>query len=668
MSNRVAWGIIGTGRIAGIFAGSLAASQTGKLVAVGSRSREKADRFGEEFKVPHRHCRYEDLLADEAVEAVYVSTPHPMHAEWAIKAAEAGKHILCEKPIALNHAEAMAIIDAAQRHGVFLMEAFMYRCHPQTARLVKLIREKAIGDVRIIQATFGFHCAFDLEDRLLNNALGGGGILDVGCYTVSMTRLIAGAAQGLPFAEPLEVTGCGQIGDVSRVDEWAVASLKFPGGILAQLATGVQLKQENVVRIHGSEGSILVPSPWLPARDGGMATILVHRKDDKKPREIKIKTRSGLYSIEADTVAEHIADRQAPPPAMTWKDTLGNMKTLDRWREAIGLVYDAEKPEANRLPVHKRPLRMLKDHRMRFGGIPGLDRPVSRLVMGVDNQRAMPHAAVMFDAYFEAGGNCFDTAYIYRGGNSERLLGQWVANRDIRDQVVILDKGAHTPLCNPTDLTRQLLESLERLRTDTVDIYMMHRDNPEIPVGEFIDVLNEHRRAGRVRVFGASNWTIERIEAANAYAESKGLAGFAAVSNNFSLARMLAPPWDGCISASDEKSRAWFTRTQMPLMAWSSQARGFFAGRADPDDLSDKDLARCWYSQDNFQRLARAKELAAQRGVLPINIALSYVLCQPFPMLPLIGPRTLEEMRIAFRGLDVQLSPEEMRWLNLEDH
>ena len=186
-----------------------------------------------------------------------------MHAEWCIKAAKAGKHILCEKPLTLTHAEALPVIDAARRHNVFLLEAFMYRCHPQTLKLVELIREKAIGEVRLIQASFGFHRPFDPNQRLFSNELGGGGILDVGCYPVSMSRLIAGVALGQPFAEPTEVNGCGHLA-TTGVDLWAVASMKFPGEILAALATSTQVQQDNALRIFGSEGSIFVPNPGDP--------------------------------------------------------------------------------------------------------------------------------------------------------------------------------------------------------------------------------------------------------------------------------------------------------------------------------------------------------------------------------------------------------------------
>jgi len=665
MPQQLHWGILGTGRIAATFAEGLADSRTGELVAVGSRAKVSADTFGDEHGIPRRHESYESLLADDAVEAVYISTPHPMHAEWAIKAAEAGKHILCEKPLALNHAEAMAVVEAARANDVFLMEAFMYRCHPQTANLVELIREGAIGEVRVIQATFSFNAGENWESRTLKHELGGGGILDVGCYCTSMARLVAGAAVGKAFEEPAEVKGTARLGKTG-VDEWAVASLRFPSGIVAELATGVRVDQENVVWVYGSKGRILVPWPWIPGREGQATKILVYREDTAEPEEIVIEPAGWLYGLEADTVARHIEDRQAAPPAMTWDDTLGNMKTLDAWRAQIGLVYDMEKPEAQTLPVHKRPLSVRSDHGMQYGQVAGVDKPVARLVMGVDNQPNMPHAAVMFDDYFGRGGNCFDTAHIYGGGLHERLLGHWLKNRGIRDQVVIIGKGVHTPFNSPEHLRPQLAESLERMQTDHVDIFMAHRDNPEVPVGEWAEAFNELLQTGWIRSYGGSNWALERVQALNEHAESKGLVGMAVVSNNFSLARMVDPVWSGCLAASDPESRTWLSRTQIPLFAWSSQARGFFTERARPDDTSDAELVRCWYSKDNFARQARAKQLAQKRGMLPINIALAYVLRQPFPTFALIGPRTLWETRVSMDALGVDLSPEEVRWLNLE--
>ena len=663
MAQTLRWGILGAGGIARNFAKGVAHSKTGTVVAVGSRSHQKADAFADEFAIPRRHGSYESLLADPEVDAVYVATPHPMHAEWTIKAAEAGKHILCEKPIGINHAEAMAMIEAAITHDVFLMEAFMYRCHPQTHRLIELVRDGAVGEVRVIRAAFSFHAGFDPEGRLFANHLGGGGILDVGGYPVSASRLLAGAALGRAFADPIKVKAVGHLGETG-VDEWAIACLKFEGDILAQVAAGVSLQQNNTLEVYGSEGHIVVPWPWVPSREGGSSRILLHRKGAESPEEIVVETDEWLYGIEADVVAAHLANRQALSPAMSWDDTLGNMKTLDAWREQIGLTYEMEKP--GRVPtVHRRPLEVRPDHNMKYGRIEGLDKDISLLVMGVDNQRRVPHTAVMFDDWFERGGNAFDSAFIYGGGRCETVLGRWIADRGVREQTVILDKGAHTPDCLPEKITEQLLVSLERLGTDYLDIYMMHRDNPDVPVGEFIDVLNEHVRAGRIRAFGGSNWIIERVEAAGAYAAEHGLRGFSAVSNNFSLARMVEPVWAGCLQASDPESRAWFERTQMALMPWSSQARGFFV-HGDPDYTADASLVHCWYAEDNFKRLARAKELARKRNVLPIQIALAYVLCQPFPTFPLIGPRLLSETRTSLPALDLSLTPGELAWLNLE--
>jgi len=665
MSGKLAWGIIGTGAIAKTFARGLAPSTTGYLLAVGSRSQEKADAFADEFGVQRRYDSYEALLADPDVQAVYISTPHPMHAEWAVKAAQAGKHILCEKPVTLNYPDTMAVIEAARTNDVFFMEAFMYRTHPQTAKLVELLREKTIGEVRLIKAAFSFHAGANPESRLMNNALGGGGILDVGCYTTSISRLIAGVALGGEIAEPIEIKAMGKIGE-TRVDDYAVALLRFPGDIIAEIATGVQLNQENSLRIFGSEGNIHVPAWWNPGREAGKSSIFVTR-NGQPTEEVVIEFDRGIYTYEADTVAANIDKRQAPFPSMTWDDTLGNMRTLDEWRIAIGLIYDAEQPTANIPTIDHEPLKRRASTKMIYGEIEGVGKPVARLIQGATLAGAriqLPHASVLFDEYFRNGGNCFDTAYIY--GNSDRILGQWIANRGIRDQVVVLAKGAHTPHCYPEAITQQLGETLERMQTDYVDLYIMHRDNPEIPVGEFVDVLNEHRNAGRMRAFGGSNWSVERVQAANDYAKSKGLHGFSAVSNNFSLARMVAAPWDGCISSTDEASKEWFTKTQMPLLAWSSLAKGFFV-TADPNDLSNQMLVNCWYCEDNFERQKRARELAAKKGVEPVQLALAWLLHQPFPVFPLIGPERLHELMVSLDALSIELTPDEVKWLNLEN-
>lgn len=659
--NKLNWGIIGTGGIARKFARALQTSRTGQLFAVASRAQAPADAFAKEFGISRAHGTYESILKDTDVDAVYISTPHPFHAEWAIRAAEASKHILCEKPIAMNHAETMAIIEAADRNNVFLMEAFMFRCHPQTHKLMELIRQKVIGDVCVIHAILSFRIELKPEGRHFKKSLGGGVILDVGCYCASMARLIAGA-------EPIEVKGVGQLGPTGA-DDWAIASLKFPGGIVAQLSGGLRVDQGTVVRIYGTEGNIEIPKPWLYFDQAEPTSIIINRKN-QPPQEIAFNDPIMSYTYEADICGDAIraGKKQADAPAMTWADSLGNMKVLDQWREEVGLVYESEKPEGYpSVTVAGERLRARDKHNMKYVRLAGVDKPVSRLVMGCDNQLTLPHSAVMFDDFFEKGGNAFDTAWVYGGGIQEKLLGQWIKLRGVRKEVVIIAKGAHSPLCTPRDLTRQLHESLDRLGTDHAEIYLMHRDNLDVPVGEFVDLLNEHQKAGRFKMFGGSNWTLSRIDEANAYAKKKRLSGFSMLCNQFSLARMVNPIWKGALSAGDAESRAWLNRTQMPLLAWSSQSRGFFLpGRAAPNKLDDEEMVRSWYSPDNFQRLDRANELARKKKVEPINIALAYVLNQPFPTLALIGPRLLNETRTSLPSLDVELSEAEIRWLNLE--
>lgn len=669
--DKLAWGILGTGNIARAFARGVAASQTGRLLAVGSRTAAAAGAFAGEFAIPRRYASYEALLADPEVAAVYIALPNHLHAQWTIRAAEAGKHILCEKPLATNLGEAMVAIEAARRHGVFLMEAYMYRCHPQMAKLVELIRGGAIGEVRLIEAHFSFNAGQpDYTAFRHRSATAGGGIMDVGGYCTSAVRLIAGAALGRPVAEPLEVKGTAHIDPTGGVDEWATATLRFPGDILATLSCGMLVRVDSALEVWGSAGHIVVPNPWFPGRQAGVvdAEILVYRDGEPAPERLLVDGGAPLYAIEADTVARHLAAQQAPAPCMGWADSLGNMRTLDRWRQDAGLTFGNERPEALTVPFTGRPLARRADHRMRYGRVEGLDKPVSRLALGTMALRGpgLPFACALLDHFYELGGNCLDTAYVYQ---TEGAVGQWLRLRGLRDEIVLIAKGAHTPHCSPEALTRQLNETLDRFGTDYVDLYFMHRDNPAVPVGEFVACLDEHRRAGRIRAYGGSNWSIERIEAANAYAKAHGLQGFTASSPNLALAVWNEPMWPGCVSASGPDSRAWYARTRLPLFAWSSQASGLFTGRFRPDDAADPALAplvRTWFNEANWQRLARAQELARRKGVTSTQIALAYVLCQPLEAYALIGPHTIDEMRTSFEALDVSLTPDELRWLNLE--
>jgi aryl-alcohol dehydrogenase-like predicted oxidoreductase len=518
-----------------------------------------------------------------------------------------------------------------------------------------LVESGAIGAVSQIEASFAFAVGFRSDGRLFDPELGGGGILDVGGYPVSMARLLAGRATGAGFAEPVRVTAAGRLGQTGT-DEWATATLHFDGGITAHVRAGVRLDIDSTVRVLGSEGYLVVPNPWVHIIDAPTG-IALHRVG-AEVQEITVPARSA-YAAEADAVATHLADRQAPQ--MSWADSLGNMAVLDRWRQEIGVVY----PQEKRVNVATGFNPAKRSGTMPHGRIEGLDKPISRLVMGVDNQPNLVHASVMFDDFFTRGGNAFDTAYTYGGGQLEPLLGQWMADRGVRREVVVIGKGAHTPFCDPESLTQQLLISLDRLQTDHVDVYFMHRDNPDIPVGEFVDVLDEHYQAGRIGVYGGSNWTLERFAEAYDYAERNGRQPFTVLSNHLSLAEAYDLPWAGCRHVGDPESRRWLAARQIPLFPWSSQARGFFAGRADPADHSDAVLVRCYYSDSNFERLRRARQLADRWGVNTTAIALAYVLHQPFPTFPLIGPRTLTETRTSVAALEISLSPEQVAWLDL---
>ncbi len=644
MVDQLNWGVLGPGGIARTFARQLPLSRTGRLVAVGSRDAGRAAAFAAEFGGARAYGSYRELLDDPEVEAVYVATPHPTHPEWVVRAAEAGKHVLCEKPLAMTWAHAMAAVEAARRHDVFLMEAYMYRHHPQLRLLTDLVRDGALGTVAHIQASFSFAATLDPAGRLFAPELGGGGILDVGGYPVSSARLVAGAARGLPFAEPVGVTGAGRIG-TTGVDEWAVATLDFGDGLVAQVATGVRVAADETLRVYGSEGYAEVRDPWLP-REDEPGRVVLHLAGEKV-REVTTPP-AAQYALEADSVAAHLADRESP--VMSWADSLGNATVLDAWRHAIGLTYPAERTVPPSLGSTPR-------GPMATGTLPGIAKPVSRLVLGVDNQRDLTHATVMFDDFAEQGGNAFDTAWFYGDGALEPLLGKWMRSRGVRDDVVVIGKGAHTPHCDPESVRRQLTESLDRMDTDHVDLYLMHRDNLEVPVDEFVDVLEAERVAGRVTAYGVSNWTLDRVDAALAYADRRGAAGFSALSNHFSLAEAYAVPWAGCVHVTDAASQDWLRRHDLTLLPWSSQARGFFAGRTDDE------IARCYHSETNFGRRARARTLAAELGVPPTAVALAYVLHQPFATFPLIGPRTLTETHGSLRALEVALTPEQVAWL-----
>lgn len=309
---------------------------------------------------------------------------------------------------------------------------------------------------------------------------------------------------------------------------------------------------------------------------------------------------------------------------------------------------------------------------MKLMNIPGVDMEISQLILGtmMYSPDSYDHNTKMLDTFFEKGGNALDTAHIYGGGNSERLIGQWMQERKNRNDVFLIDKGGHPHggvpnRVSPEYVKQDLDENLRRLDTDYIDLYMLHRDDTSVKVCTIIDYLNEEIHEGRIRAIAASNWETARIDEANSYASENGLHGFVACSNNISLAVQKEPIWGGCVIV-DEEARQWHKDTQFPLMPWSSQARGFFSGAFTPENRNDSNMVRVYYNDENFERFERAKKLGSEYGYSAIQVSLAYCVHLPFPIFPIIGPANLEEMESSLGALNLKLSDEEMEWLNLE--
>ena len=317
---------------------------------------------------------------------------------------------------------------------------------------------------------------------------------------------------------------------------------------------------------------------------------------------------------------------------------------------------------------------------MEYGLIAGLDKPVSRLVQGTGmvGSRDQGRWFELLDAVYELGCTAFDTAHIYGAGDNERTVGRWVNQRGIRDRVVIIGKGAHfnedRQRVTPFDITSDLYDSLARFQFDAIDLYLLHRDDPTVPVGPIVDVLNEHREAGRIRAYGGSNWTHQRLAAANDYAAAHGLAPFVASSPHFSLAELVQGGWPGLVSVAgpaNREARGWYAATQMPLVPWSSLASGFLSGRFSRRDMraaaSDPSKAclRWFGSEDNFRRLDRARMLAAEKGLTVSQVGVAYLMSQGLNVYPVVGSKDPAHFEDSIRAQAVRLTQAEVDWLDL---
>jgi len=336
METKLRWGILGTGNIARQFAQGMASAKRCELAAVGSRTLASAQAFAEANQAPRAYGSYHEVVTDAGIDVVYVSLPNAMHHEWTIRALRAGKHVLCEKPIAATRAEAAEMFDLARRNGRILVEAFMYRSHPLTAAWLKEIRSGTIGRPLLVRSSFCF-CTGKREGNIRFNAeLAGGALMDVGCYCINLSRLIAGA-------EPVEVKAGAKLSDAG-IDEVAAGTLRFADGLVASFTCGMTVHADNTASICGTLGYIEVPVPWKPPMEKAtfvLSTSVPPQMDawaapasgppGSSPRRVtKVDAPAPLYALEADDLAAAVMDGASP--CLSEADSLGNMAVLDEMR------------------------------------------------------------------------------------------------------------------------------------------------------------------------------------------------------------------------------------------------------------------------------------------------------------------------------------------------
>jgi predicted dehydrogenase len=317
------WGIIGTGRIAAIFAEGLSALPDARLLAIGSRRRETATAFGDRFNVPRRYGSYDELVDDPDLDVIYVASPHTLHYAHTRLCLEAGKAVLCEKPFTVNAREAANLIELARSRRGLLVEAMWTRWLPSMARLRQLLADGVIGDLRMLQADFGFRAAFNPYSRLFDRTLAGGGLLDVGVYCVSLASMI--------FGKPDRVVGLAEIG-ATGVDEQAAMVLGYPGGQLAVLATGVRTSTPIEATIMGTDGAIRVHAPWYSA------TRLTITRDGRS-ETIDVPFEGNGYAYEAAEVGRLLRAGAIESDVLPLSETLAIMDTMDQLRAQWGVCY-----------------------------------------------------------------------------------------------------------------------------------------------------------------------------------------------------------------------------------------------------------------------------------------------------------------------------------------
>jgi D-xylose 1-dehydrogenase (NADP+, D-xylono-1,5-lactone-forming) len=315
MSEPVRWGIVSTADINRKLIPGLRASEKAELVAVASRDQSRAEAYAREWEIERAYGGYEALLDDPDLEAVYISLPNTLHCEWSIRAVEAGKHVLCEKPMSGHPEEVAEAFDAAERAGRLLTEAFMYRHNPQTARLVELVTEGAIGELRLIRSTFSYGL-YDESNIRLQADVEGGALMDVGCYCVSGSRLFGGEAQSVFGEAWFGPTGT----------DWVFTGiLRFPGDVLATFDCGTALTDRDELEAIGSEGTLFVDDPWHVVKPG----IELRREDGTVQIVVEY---ADSYRLEVENLSDAIRGRASL--LLGADDALGQARTIEALHES----------------------------------------------------------------------------------------------------------------------------------------------------------------------------------------------------------------------------------------------------------------------------------------------------------------------------------------------
>lgn len=338
MAGPLRFGILGTGNIASQFAAGLKTARRAHVAAVASRTVDRAREFATRFQIVEAYSSYDALLENPAIDAVYVSLPNSLHHQWTLKSLAAGKHVLCEKPLAASASEAGEMFDAADRAGRVLAEAFMHLSHPQTLGWLEAVRAGAVGEVRLVRSSFCFRTTKLTDNIRFAPQLAGGALMDVGCYCTNLALLIAGEL-------PVEVHATGRM-HPSGVDELCAGTLRFASGMISTFSCGLTTQADNTAEICGTEGYIEIPVPWKPPACGATWTIARStppRQDAPRgvtpvspPRDTRtVNTDRDLYALEADDFAATVLD--GAPPRVPRELSMQNTAVLDEIRRHLAL-------------------------------------------------------------------------------------------------------------------------------------------------------------------------------------------------------------------------------------------------------------------------------------------------------------------------------------------